>query len=822
MKRRRRLNRRFFSASLRRTLTDAEYSAQIPPVPANVEPDELYAPYAVTGSGSRDWTAEQWDFYRWMYCRLVEEVDQQIGRIFTALRRSGLDKNTVIVFTADHGEMAQSHGLVFKAQLFDEATHTPLIIAGAGVRRGVVDRLNLTCGIDVAPTICDLAGVPVPANLEGRSLRPLLTGEAQRLDRDHIRIESSIGDQLFDGTYQYNLFRKDNRKETLFNVSSDPGELRNLADSAAYGFVKQKLRNQLLEELQTTVCNPIDLNYGWGTFKTRKNDARTAADPVVVRFKGKYYLFTTMDTGGYRVSNDLMHWHTVYFNPEIRPAALYDGSYVAPAVAADDRYVYFVNFTRDRTVKTVDVIRSADPASGQWERCGKVRRMADPCLFIDNGRFFFYYGLGDTQPTKVFEVDPETFEEIPGSLRVLREKIGAVDTCRAGYQFGRREIYDEVQAPALQGKYQREPCPEGAWIVKHNDRYYLQYATPGTICNWYCDVVLESNRPDSGFVEQPYNPVSLKVGGFIGGAGHSTVFEDNYGNWWHATSMWVGNRDEFERRIGLFPVSFDDRGRMRVHTVLGDYPMQVPQRRFTPADVPAIGWMLQSFNKPCSASSALPDHVPDKAADENVRTWWSAATGNAGEYLTMNLGKRVRLNALQVNFAEQDINPADPPESDYHAYRLYVSDNGVDWTLLIDKSTNRTALPHDYIELPAPIETSYVKIENIHTPKSGKFALLDLRLFGSGHSPLPAAVKSLTAQRDPADPRYATLRWNRVPNADGYLVRFGYQPDFLNQCIQVKGNDTTQLLLHILLKDVKYYYRVDTYNDSGITEGKVN
>ena len=58
-------------------------------------------------------------------------------------------------------------------------------------------------------------------------------------------------------------------------------------------------------------------------------------------------------------------------------------------------------------------------------------------------------------------------------------------------------------------------------------------------------------------------------------------------------------------------------------------------------------------------------------------------------------------------------------------------------------------------------------------------------------------------------------------NADGYLVRFGYQPDFLNQCIQVKDKETTGLLLHILTKGVQYHYRVDSYNDSGITEGIV-
>ena len=579
--------------------------------------------------------------------------------------------------------------------------------------------------------------------------------------------------------------------------------------------------NKQVTEQQTTFCNPMNLDYGWGCFQKREKKARTAADPVIVLFKDKYYLFTTMDIGGYRVSDDLITWKDVYFNPEIHASALDIDHYVAPAVAADDNYVYFINFTRDRSKKKVDVIRSADPENGKWEKCGEVRRMADPCLFIDDGRFYFYYGLGAEQSTTFFEVNPETFEEIEGTKKVLREYITDVKECISGYHFGRRELYDEIDASAWMGKFEKIPCPEGAWIVKNNDKYYLQYATPGTICNWYCDIVMESDSANGGFVEQPYNPVSLKVGGFIGGAGHSCVFKDKYGNWWQATSMWIGNHDEFERRIGLFPVSFDAKGRMRTHTVLGDYPMLLPQKKFEPQDISAFGWMLQSFNKACMASSSLSGFEPEKAADENVRTWWSAESGNAGEHFVMNFGKKVQINSVQINFAEQDINPEAPKETDYHAYKLYTSNDGHTWKLLADKSGNKTVVPHEYLELSKPVEASYMKVENVHTPKEGKFALLDLRVFGSGYSDKPGQVKELSVKRNQKDGRYASIAWNKASGADGYLVRFGYQPDFLNQCIQVKGNETTELLLHILTKGVKYYYRVDTYNDSGITEGNV-
>ena len=152
---------------------------------------------------------------------------------------------------------------------------------------------------------------------------------------------------------------------------------------------------------------------------------------------------------------------------------------------------------------------------------------------------------------------------------------------------------------------------------------------------------------------------------------------------------------------------------------------------------------------------------------------------------------------------------------------MYVSDNGEDWKQIVDKSKNTVAVPHEYAAFSVPAEAFFIKIENVHTPKEGKFALLDLRVFGFGYSEKPGLVKKLSVQRNQEDERYASLTWNKVSGADGYLVRFGYQPDFLNQCIQVKDCGTTDLLIHILTKGVKYHYRVDAYNDSGITEGVV-
>ncbi len=570
----------------------------------------------------------------------------------------------------------------------------------------------------------------------------------------------------------------------------------------------------------TTYCNPLDLDYGWGTFKADQPQGRTSADPVIVLFKDKYYLFATHDIGGYRVSDDLMTWKNVYFDESIHESALNDGSYVAPAVAADENYIYFIKLNRNRSQKEVDIIRSSDPESGQWEVCGRIRRLSDPTLFIDEGRYFVFHGLGTNQSIKCFELDPETMTEIPGSERLLLDYITDVNECRGGYHFGRREVFDEIDAGDWKGRFEWLPCPEGSWIVKNNGRYYLQFATPGTISIWYCDVVMVSDKPNEGFVEQDYNPVSLKVGGFIGGAGHSSVFKDKYGNWWQITTMWVGNRNEFERRLGLFPVTFDEQGRMKVHTLLGDYPMLLPQKKFdAEKDGYLAGWWNLSYGKRCIASSALSGCPTELAADENVRTWWSALSGDPGEWLMMDLDGTKSIHAIQINFGEQDPDESVVAEEDYTSYVLYTSMDGEKWTKLVDRRDNKRVNPHDYIELQEPVDAAYVKIVNHHAMDHGKFAIRDLRLFGHGYGEAPSKVEKVEAVRHADDERFASLKWEKVNDADGYLVRFGVAPDFLNQTIQVKGGYIDHLNLHILIKGVKYYYQVDSYNENGITEG---
>jgi len=573
-----------------------------------------------------------------------------------------------------------------------------------------------------------------------------------------------------------------------------------------------------------TFCNPLNLDYGW-----REQGYRHSADPVIVLFKEHYYLFATDDVPGYRVSDDLLSWTNICFAPELRPLMSDNnrGTYCAPAVAADKNFVYFIRMSRGKREKRVPVMRSADPLSGHWEKCGELRPTGDPDLFFDDdGRSWLYHGLG--QPTKVFEVNPRTWTEIPSSERQLRPAITKLSELSGGYERGRRELQDEPDTGAWLKKFTTMPCQEATWMTKRNGRYYLQYSTPGTVTQWYCDTVLEGASPTGPFHEVAYAPVSAKVGGFIGSAGHSCVFQDKHGNWWRVTTMWIGAHNLFERRLGLSPVGFDADGRMFTETALGNYPQVMPPGPRDAQGSPLAGWWVQSFGRTCTATSSLTNHPPALASDENCRTWWSAQTGNAGEWLQMDLGKSIRVNAVQVNFADQDCaTPPPTPAMDLQRYQLLVSNDGTNWRALSALGASResdnivrTATgPHDYLVFEEPQLVRFLKVENVSTPSGGKFALSDLRVFGPGEGQPPQPATDLKVTRHANDDRNATITWTPCPNADGYLVRFGIAPDKLYQSIQLRGGTNASLTTHALNRGVKYAWRVDAFNTSGLAAG---
>ena len=229
-----------------------ESPESLPPLPANfaIDPQEpgfiaecrQRLHYGGEGNHTRNWSDIQWRGYLRAYYNLTETVDVQVGRLMKALRQAGLEKDTVVLYTSDHGEGMAGHHWVVKLMLYEEPVTVPFIVRWPGrVAPGQVDAENPVSGIDVLPTLCDCAGVD-PGPVTGISLKPRMESAAQ-LNREFVVTElypdpeklQMQGRMLRTRRYKYVAFSSGGNPEMLFDLEEDPGETRNLALNTAAG-----------------------------------------------------------------------------------------------------------------------------------------------------------------------------------------------------------------------------------------------------------------------------------------------------------------------------------------------------------------------------------------------------------------------------------------------------------------------------------------------------------------------------------------------------------------------------------------------------------
>jgi arylsulfatase A-like enzyme len=190
------------------------------------------------------------------YYAMITHMDHQIGRILDALNQRGKGHNTIIIFASDHGLAIGSHGLLGKQNMYDHSIRAPLIFAGPGIPQG--RRSDALCYLyDLFPTLCELAGLPIPDSVEGKSLARIMHGRAE-----------SVRDEIF-GAYRdvQRMVRTDRWKlihypkidrTQLFDLKADPHELRDLSDNPKHGGTLAQLRSRLVF-LQHQFDDPIEL-----------------------------------------------------------------------------------------------------------------------------------------------------------------------------------------------------------------------------------------------------------------------------------------------------------------------------------------------------------------------------------------------------------------------------------------------------------------------------------------------------------------------------------------------------------------------------------
>jgi hypothetical protein len=560
-----------------------------------------------------------------------------------------------------------------------------------------------------------------------------------------------------------------------------------------------------LSAQQKTYCNPVNLDYGYGPIPnfTTWGKHRSTADPVIVNYKGDYYLFSTNQTG-YWWSSDMLNWNFVsrhFLTQEAidtTPNKWDDLCAPAAWVQGDSLCVFGSTYSH-----IFPIWVSTNPKENEWSKA--VERFDiggwDPAFFVDDDqRLYMYNGSSNVYPLYGIELDRATFQPIG-----TRKELLLLDDERIGWhRFG--EHMDNTFL---------KPFMEGAWMTKHNGKYYLQWGGPGTEFSHYGDGVAVSDSP-LGYFEHVSLPFSMKAGGFIRGAGHGATFQDNNGNYWHTSTMVINVKNNFERRIGIWPAGFDNDDVMYCNTAFGDYPHYLPDGDADHLKSRFTGWMLLNYNKPVQVSSVLGTHYPNNIVNENIKTYWSAKTADRGEWLISDLNEVSTVYAVQINYADQDVEFMGKQQGIYHQYKVYYSLDGKKWSILIDKSKNMKDVPHDYVELEKPVKARYLKMENIHMP-TGKFAISGFRVFGFGSGQKPDKVEQFMALRtDNTDRRNAWLKWKAVDNAYAYNIYIGQEPDKLYNCVMVY--DVNEYYYPGMDKTKPYYFAIEAINENGVSE----
>lgn len=549
------------------------------------------------------------------------------------------------------------------------------------------------------------------------------------------------------------------------------------------------LGTQVKQAGSQTYCNPLCLS---SQFSSDQPSSPDLDDPTIVLYKDNYFLFAS-NAGGYWYSGDLLSWKFV-------PAPDLPLENNAPTAAVIGDWLYFF------TSFSGKMFRSKDPASGKWEVYGNsllLSMISDFAIFADtDGKVYCYYGCTNNDGIMSRELDANN----------RLEPLGVPIVCKKTNPLKKAQTKSKNNSGKT-GSY----SVKGSWMNKYNGKYYYQCAELNKNFNNYSDVVYVSDTPTGPFTYAANNPFSYRPDGFLRGAGNGSTFTDKYGNWWHIATITAPANRDLQSRLGLFPAGFDKDGNLFAKTDFGDYPIILPNHKYTDIDKLDPEWALLSDNVTAQASSNLFSCPIASAFDENLGTYWSAQTGKKGEWLTVDLGSVCTINAFQLFFPE---NITQIVKADTAHTRRYLVEYSVDkknWKKLSDKTKNLEYHTNPYEEIKNPVQAQYLKITNYRVP-DGTFAIADLRFFGNGTHRKPKKVNEFRAIRDYRDPQAIKMSWKKQANTTGYNIRYGTDKDKLYHSLQVYKN--TRLTIHCPDKKRIYWFQIDAFNENGVTPGK--
>jgi len=464
-----------------------------------------------------------------------------------------------------------------------------------------------------------------------------------------------------------------------------------------------------------TYCNPLPIPHyprgrwsrpegkdakRWGWINDRAVDFREMADPTVIRFEGRWYLFPS--PGQAWVSDDLVNWT---FTP-IEPL---DPGY-APTVIQKGGWLYM-------TACGNQMWRARHPL-GPWECLGEIRdengkpaHWDDPMLFVDHdGAMYCYNGLGKDGIYVVRLCDDD-----PSRWAAPRIHCFAFDPEHRWERMGESNTRTD------------QSYVEGAWMLARGGKYYLLYSAPATEQKNYALGCYTSDTPVGPWTYQKRNPILRSNGGLINGTGHGCIVEGPGETLWAVYTTLVRIDHVYERRIGMDPAGFDDEGNFFIAGPT-ETPQLAPGRSAHPERENDTGWVAVSLDTMPRASSQKEGHEAQYANDNIIRTWWEP-TGDPPHWLRYDLLFPYTIRACRTLFADRGLDYEGGIVPAPYRYRIEGSLDGDTWFPLIDRSENTMERHIAYDVCDAPQPARHVRLAVLEVPPGMRLGVWEFTVF---------------------------------------------------------------------------------------------
>jgi hypothetical protein len=468
----------------------------------------------------------------------------------------------------------------------------------------------------------------------------------------------------------------------------------------------------------TRFCNPLSIpNYPVGRLARevkrgdpaadpgpwrldRAEQYRELADPSAIWWDGKWIVYPSCDMAWVSHDEGRTWAH--------RPLNVRDVGYAPTVVRHRGKFLLMASESA--------IYAAADPL-GPFESLGKVEMtrtpgvpgLSDPMLFSDDdGRLYLYFGTTSNGGIWGVELDADRPTRTVGKPRELIQfQPVAHPWERAGHA---------NQNPAC-------GWLEGAWMLKHQGRYYLTYSAGGTEYRGYAMGCYIGESPLGEFRAQRRNPILRNTHGLVIGTSHGCVVAGPRGRLWAFYTVLASVAHYFERRIGMDVVEVDEQGELCVPTATS-----TPQA--LPGDAESEPWLPLNLGERTTGSTNAPNLTGRFAVDHAIHTWWQPADGDETPTLTSRLICPSTVRGVRVIWRDVGLDTTRGVVAGPMRYRVEAETTPDAWVVLIDASTNEQDMLIDYREC-TPTRATRVRLSIVGQPNGITPAVTDFSAFGT-------------------------------------------------------------------------------------------